>query len=683
MGGFGFGFGSVAASRHFANLGVDSQFPSLAPSQQWDGQPGSGFAIVPLDPVRTTAKPALRLLTPPNQYFRKELVVGVIAGANNGGDLDNLGLEKVVVHYEGSTQEILSPSFFLFEDANGKICKYLGWWTALRNDHRYGHGHVYFEAVPKDPTMQNRIMGPYQFSPENTRHDYEIEVAPSPVEIAGVRYQTVAGALAYLKAQSAEHPLITITESGDQLLPVAGPTYEGSGYCTITATVPVSFVGPAFTTDGSAQLRPRYNRLHLKGDNITIDFARVLQFWSEVPSGLTGQHWFDGIKITDSNTRDSLWRGGSRSIPTKFREHPYFTECTVDGLNSPCVGASLVRGGMFSLGYGDIFTDVRAIVGVTVDDWDSLFLNQETDIFSVTYVGAEATATLERAGGVDPSSTTYTAKWGGNEDSFTVGRAEALYTGGTHYWPADVVNWLNGLTDWSATLLDNSRRASSGSLPSGKGQGFSAQDVKGAPLTIVSYFDMHGDWYQHRFNAEAENRCMVDCVATNLVTQDIFIAGNTVPSDWILYNLSFHQRDTSGRPFDKNLKSQLGRTAMSHVVLANISWANQELALRPSQNYAPDTYCLITNCTAPVISWDASADPNLTIANNHLHAGAIAPEGSIGTTIGGDETNLFADVAAGDFTPAGALAGNLKPRILLHDKAGNQRSDPAPAGALA
>ena len=45
----------------------------------------SGFASLPSDPVRITAKPAARLLIPPGQYFTRKLNVGVAAAANDGG----------------------------------------------------------------------------------------------------------------------------------------------------------------------------------------------------------------------------------------------------------------------------------------------------------------------------------------------------------------------------------------------------------------------------------------------------------------------------------------------------------------------------------------------------------------------------------------------------------------------
>lgn len=67
-------------------------------------------------------------MVPPNQAFTDELLVGVYAAANNNGSLlDNMGIEKVVLHYEGATSEILSPSFATFADANGQPVTYFGW----------------------------------------------------------------------------------------------------------------------------------------------------------------------------------------------------------------------------------------------------------------------------------------------------------------------------------------------------------------------------------------------------------------------------------------------------------------------------------------------------------------------------------------------------------------------------
>lgn len=132
------------------------------PGPDWDARAESGFASLPVDPVRNTGKPVLRLLVQPDQHFTDELTIGVITAANDGGSLlDNLGVEKGVVHCEGARHEIEAPTLHAFEDANGHFFSYLGWWTTLKRPHvRTGTAQLYFEGVPRDPSLRTRLIGP-------------------------------------------------------------------------------------------------------------------------------------------------------------------------------------------------------------------------------------------------------------------------------------------------------------------------------------------------------------------------------------------------------------------------------------------------------------------------------------------------------------------------------------------
>ncbi|MFC6911713.1 hypothetical protein ACFQGS_23505, partial [Novosphingobium lubricantis] len=241
MPGFGFGYGPAARRRRRHTSGGNaSTLPVLRPSGAWTGTPGSGFATLPADPVRTTAKPALRLLVPPNQFYTSELLVGVIGGANdNGSMLRNLGLAGVVLHYEGNSIMLAEPTMQDVVDANGVTRSYMGWWAKLGSDGRHGHGHVYFEAIPLASAMQRRVIGPYQFSPAPALHDHAVDVDPAQPVVAGQRYQSIAAALQYLASASANNPLITLKGGGTFDIG-QGPsaTYQGQGYCTIRAEQP-------------------------------------------------------------------------------------------------------------------------------------------------------------------------------------------------------------------------------------------------------------------------------------------------------------------------------------------------------------------------------------------------------------------------------------------------------------
>ncbi|PEQ10476.1 hypothetical protein B2G71_22220 [Novosphingobium sp. PC22D] len=271
------------------------------PSSNWNGTAGSGFAAAPADPPRTAAKPAMRLLVPPNQYYNNEIVVGVVAAANFNGSLrDNLGTEKVVAHFEGSSVSITSASFRAIVDSNGKLVAYFGWWVCLVNRGLHGHANLYSEAIPKDASMQSRVIGPYQFSPAAVLHDYDLTIEPSQAQVVGSRYQTLPPAIAYLKSVNAQNPRIMIKEAGNYDVTFTAPTYTGNGWLTIEADVPVNLKRATLDpVDNNNVFRCRYNGIRFKGENITFDMVSHSAIWTETATPQR-YHWLDGCRVTNS-----------------------------------------------------------------------------------------------------------------------------------------------------------------------------------------------------------------------------------------------------------------------------------------------------------------------------------------------------------------------------------------------
>lgn len=678
----GFGFGFRAGKRRMRPAQHATPVGSVQPGPLWTGAAGSGFLTVPADPVRITAKPAMRLITPPNQFFTDSLLVGVIAGANNGGTLlDNLGLAKVVVHYEGQTADILSPSYQTHTDSNGVRRNYLGWWIKLRRT-TSGHATLYFEAVPKDATMQHRVIGPWQFSPQATVHDRQIDVTPSLPVVVGVRYQSIGAALAYLAQVSAQNPAITVTEGGTYDLTGLSTTYQGAGYCTIRAKVPITIGKTAFTTDSAALLRPRWDGLCFSGANVTIDARFVSTLYHEVPAGR--QHWLNGIKMINSAGRYALWRNGTRPVGHFVRDNPWFTECDISTISNCCVNASLVRGCQISGGYSDVMTDAACVVHSSTHDWDSSDgWTQDVPSLTVSYSGAENSATLAISGGNDSSSRTITAAWGSNSATFTVGNTEAMKAT-NHYLASEVAAWLNGLgAGFSASVLDNTRRAAALSLVGLKGAAFSARDVKTAPLTLVTMFDQHSDWYQQNNSGMLENCILANNLCTALVSQDVFIIGTGGAKDFLIFNNAFDNKLSSGA-YDNNaqLFSQFGRTH-SHVVVTHNTWASQGIWLRGDQAYAADNYCLLANNAVRDIIWVGAGNPPAGIKGNHLQQGAVG--GAIGTmtTVGGVQGQCFANSEAGAFGARGPLQSSRKLPVIAMDRTGLKRGATDAAGSEA
>lgn len=669
----------AAAAALQGRLRIDdaTTYASISPAATWNGTAGTGFVSTPIDPTRTTAKPAMRLLVPPAQAFTDYLVVGVAAWANNAGVLDNGGLKQVTFYYEGGQTVVSRPSYYSFPDVNGKTVTYFGWWCALLHNGINGEARLYVEATPKDGTMQNRVLGPFSYLPSATLYDLELTVAPSLPQIVGSRYQSIRNALNYAAAQGKNRPRILITEQRDdyllEQLNLSPFTYSnGKGYATIEASVPVTIIGT--TTYADATPRTKYDGLHFKGSNITLDFKTMSYIYWEGNGTVNNRHWFDGVNITNSGGRSYVvpeLRG-----PRIFgvcRGGGFFTENTISYIPSTVGGALLARGNSMSGGFYDGCSEAQCVIGNRINDYDAYdSWAKDTNAFTVTYTGGGATATLELSGFSDAASRTFTAKVGGvSVGTLTVTKAPPTAV-------STVVNWLNTLSGWSAALQSDLIRANLCSIPNNIGGAFGPTNVKDVTLQIVTFLDAHGDFYQTNLPANTpENVVIADNVVTNWAGQGWFFSTTTQLNDFAVVNNAFYEKPIPGWTF----LSQWGRASVkSHIVMAHNS-SSQQLWIRVSQGTDPDAYCLVANNAISGIVWEGTPDAQVRIANNHYFAGSSVPSGDINGTVGGDTASLWQSAPSGDFTPKGALLTNLKLPAIARDYLGKRRSRTEVAGS--
>lgn len=665
----------------------------ITPGNAWNGVAGSGFTTTPAADPRSVAKPALRLLVPPNQYYSDTLMVGFACAANDNGSLLNtLGVSKIVVYYEGNQIEIQAPSYRTFNDVNGVPTTEYGWWCDLaRANATNGDARLYAEAYPRNPIFQKRLEGPYQFSPytfaaTGDQYDFKLSVAPSQPQITGVRYQSMVAANTYLVAQAAKNPLITAIEAGSYDMASIAATYQPNGRFNYTGSVPVTFAKAAYTTDAAALMRSKVDGMHFFGANVTIDMANVAQIYQETPGNR--DHWFDGVRFTDSLGRGRLIRGGARTkqAAALARGKPWFTECNVDKLPNPGVNANLVRGGHFTEGYSDVVTDAACVVGLETSDWTNNDYADDKPAMLLRYSGAETTATFSvdanNAGslvnGNDANARRCTLKWGANVATYTVENTELAMP--TNYWFSHIKAWIDGLgiSGMVATVLDNSRRATFASLAGMQGKAFGDTDIKSADLTVVAMIDLHNDWWQTV--ALAENAILYNNRIRDFVGAAIFPTG-TALKDALLWNIASYNSPTStGYDINVNTFSQWS-PAYSHVVMVHVTLASQGVRLQAT--FSCDAHCLIAVNSIRSLVWLGTVDNDLVIKDNHLQAGFTNPANGTGTTIGGDHTSLYVDGPGGNFAAAGALLANLKPRVVADDINGKPRAANDVAGAVA
>ncbi|MBB3860415.1 hypothetical protein GGQ88_001681 [Novosphingobium hassiacum] len=624
----------------------------------------------------------MRIMVAPYQWYSNQLLVGVCAAASDGGTLINdMGLDMVIAHFEGTRVFIESPSIEVITDANGIKRPYYGWWIRLRHDGRNGHAQLYFEGVAKDPSMQRRVIGPFQFSPQASLFSHEITIAATPPEIVGSRYKTMGAALSYLRTMNATNPRLTFIESGTyNVEPPGANNWSGgswiNGYVHLEATVPVTLGRPVPASNADpSPMRPTCG-LHIKGRNITVDFANCSEaYHSDTATRLN--HWFDGCIFTNSRGRYDLFRKISRSIlGWIFRAGAYVTECEFRNLWNAGNESPLVRGCTFDACYGDLFTGAQCVIYNRVNDFDSSAFRLRIPSISINMPSG---GTLERTGN------TVAARVNGSVvGSFTLANALADFNANTNYTNANVVNWVNGLAGWSATLLDDTRAATllaPGSTTILPGT-WAAQSGAGGVLILDTMIDIHSDWYQRTNTAESENIFIGYNYANEIACQLIFIERNCY--DWICINNTWRTKAIWTEGLRTSARSVLIRGR--HQVFLHNTVIGQIMRLSGNNVSGADydAYCVIANNVADNFEWSPATaqDSDLRLADNHFFAGYALPALSVNTSQGGTEDTLFPLGSIGKFAPGGALLTNLKVPRLNHDQTHAPRATLAPAGAL-
>lgn len=668
--------------------------PALYPSAQWNGSPGSGFETLPEDPVRLTAKPAIRLIVPPHQRFDREIWIGVVSYANASGSLIG-GIDRIRFRFEGETCDVVEPSFKGLTHADGSSYGCHAYWIRIRKPEAVSGGaHLYIEAIPADATMQSRVLGPYTFYPETTLYDAEMTVTPSQPEILGENYQSVAAALNYCMAQGLDNPLISVTEpleeDIDAGLSQTGSRIQPSGYYTVNGQGLLTISKPVYTTDDEAIFRMKIDR---------VCFRQCVFDMENLESVFDGDdHWLDRCTFTKS-ARYTLWRKTKRPRGQLVVGNPWFTECAF--VNVPhCVNeASLARGCVATNIYADFAADARCVIYSRINDFDTTDgFAQGVDSLEIIYTGPETSATFGvQSPDTNPNPKTFVAQWGTNSSTFTVSRDEVDFviassngydptTAGVGYHVQDVADWINSLPDWGAVVLDNTRAAQLLGLTNEKNEDFPPQDVKDTTLALHTFIDLHGDFYQARTGGVEENVIAAFNVGFGMVSQNIFLSGGDPVYDHVIVGNAFMNKFQDG-PDDilryDTVFSSLASNPHSHIVLAHNSMPLQELRLNTASGYTPDAYCLVANNAFMGIEWVGSPAGDLAIEDNVIDAGKAAPAGSVNTAQAGDYSTKFVDSVAGDFSPAGILlTSGFAPRAQ-RDSTGSTFPTTAAVGAFA
>lgn len=650
------------------------------PSVNWDGTQASGFTVAPTDPVRITAKPAVRLVEPPHQHFTDSLTVGAVAHANNAGTLIG-GITEVRFYFENDTPFVVTaPTLRTLAREDGSSYQCLGYWVDLqRPAGATGAARLYIEAVPADATMQNRVIGPFLFHPVETLHDWTGTVGESG------DYATIKLACEAARVAGAANPRITLLDNGNYTLEQGDAAYIPTGYVTIK---------PA--TGASA-------RLTLGTGNEGIWDARVGRFWFEDVD-------FDLATIAAIGTQSGaghvlnrcrMERTGGAGLwfkntpPTSyFVEGPaYLMECYSNGIYELGSQNAMLRGTINDDGYGDVTgsTPLTLYNEYRNFDWSS-FASDTAPRMTITYSGAGSSVTLSRSfetsGILADRYRIFTLKVDGTTvltfeawQDWTRHADAVTNDGGTPprvrgYEVQHFVDAVNALADFAATLVNNDIAARALNL-----QG-STDNTDFADTQIIAgtgSYDLICDIGLHAGGLSG------DAGENYLHLFDQFTAYSKGPALSYSQNPGYSDVIVAGCVFDTGADAfsqtnTLDADAYSHFVFVHNSMRGFRLSVGSSSGTSTsDSYNLFSNNAVPRLA--SNTTPGIRGASNQLEDNVALSANFTDTLVAGSSATWFPNASARDFGAGAELATNPRPPVMTHDSGGNERANPGFVGA--
>jgi len=654
----------------------------IFPSGSWNGTAGSGGGY-PADPTRTTAKPFLNFLIPPNQHFNDDLVIGVHSYAEGG-------VAGVKAYIEGNSFD-LTFGKHEYTDVNGVARTLWGYFATL--DHSAfpmdGSVNVVFEATANDETMQKRVLPAMAYARRSgSLYDGELELAATPAEIVGSRYRTLAACFAYAKAQSWNNWHVTCSETGTYDFGSTSAAPTATGYVTIDAGEAVTLT---LARSSWANANPGWDGVRFAGDNVLIDIKNVYGFQ------VAASHkpmWFDGCDIYSSDGRYALRNGLATELIAVTTLDYIVTEAHMhDVIHAIVTGPALVRHSRVSTISGDATQRALNVYGLDINDIDAAPWRTPENALTISYSGS-GTGTVEKTLGNGSLSGTIVLRAAGAVVQ-TVNLADPLPPIGNPLTIgvtksvqdiADEINAQTGTTGFSATWISDKWTAPHLTGASITGFGAMPQaDCKTAPLTLVTAVDVHADVSQPNVGGTVENVAVVNIKATDLEeVQVVWNGGGGGYKDAFFINWG------ADNPAGQDSQSTFGGNVNSHLCLWNLTVPKQQLRLSTVLNATFDDYCSVRGNVFDVIWWVAGATPSgdLVIDQNHMFKSSVAA-GTIASgtnmTTGGTVDGLIADSVAGDFTPVAEsiLATQTMTSVVGFDLNGEARGETDVRGTVA
>jgi hypothetical protein len=545
---------------------LGGSIPVVSPGARWNGTALSG-GTPPVDPARTTAKPAIHWLVPSDLRLVSNLTIGVDADANGG-------VKQVDFWVEGQVQTVTAPSIYTDTDANGATRNRYGYWITLNASafnavSATGEARLYATAVPTDARMQSRVIGsatvtgydgnyPMSVFPRTVANDWSKTVR---LDGAG-DYTSLAAAINAARSAAAQAPLITIAQTGFyELANIPGVPTSGNGFCTVTtATGVIATLGraAAFTPNNPASWSwtPGWDGMEFRGAGIVFDQRNWTQMqFTNKPA------WLNGCKFTNSiGGRDTYyWNGVTNPQPGPVlanfssRVESYWDDVSAEYSNLMFQGNRYVRGCKIRAVLNDIFSGTNYVADNYVRNWDGSAYQPNVTSLTVHYAnpGGHTSATVNK------TANTLTLSVDG---SVVLTLAMGTTLSDTYPTIQSVANAINAFgSGWSATCPARGLMTASALGGENGGSNPTNANAFGVTLNIISALGIHADWWQGYSGSNTR--------------ENVIIRGNICRADNTADNNSFLFNDD-----DNN-----GAHSFDHIVKKNV-WASS------ATNACPNNY---------------------------------------------------------------------------------------------
>lgn len=540
--------------------------PRIAPSALWNGTAGSGWAVG-TEPTASVARARTDPARPPCSPFypynrwafntRTRLLFNV-------EERSEMLPVTMRVHLEGNTVDVPADTLQHYVGDDG--IERTAWLRAFdldwANFSTNGKCRFYIEAIPSDPTMASRIIGPFEmkrktgslwdavltFGPGGTYADY----AAARAAAVAAPYNTSSYEHIQLKpASSHDYDIVgrsvpTIYNRWGKTLVDGAPGVIWRVHSSEWRTTPQAFEP---NTDGL-----------VFGPSCHFDMRRMLGVVvPRVSQGAVQAMHFAGARLYDPNGRDAMFglgavkagSSGSTALtnpdakdrrssvsfvyPGNNASNPgvHMTECRIEWPSrSPLTGVQLARNNVQLGGNEDVFSpggwssNTWALCfGNVVHEVTPEYVRAQVDAISITYAagGPATTATVQFFGTNNSSGNRIYLRENGSI-SYTVVVSTTLGTG--NYSVADVAAWINAnCPNWTATVIDDTRRASYFNTKA-------ETNAKGVAVVNSTWIDNHADGWQisgmSGQNYVAKNNQLINCGAL----QVFFLSMQNTALDW-------------------------------------------------------------------------------------------------------------------------------------------------------